>query len=103
MSADGFWWWTPEEIAEINRVAAQTESNFAKLRAQAFEAVIAAHREIRLESVPNTLTSHRRVDSRSLPSNLRRRPRRADVARNFLTELEDAIRRPGRAGPLSKF
>jgi hydroxymethylglutaryl-CoA reductase len=86
MSADGFCWWTPEEIAEINRVAGPSEANFAKLRAQAFEAVTAAHREIHQAGAAQSAAQP------SLSSNQSGRSRRAEVARNFLIELEDAIR-----------
>lgn len=86
MASDGFRWWTPEEIAEINRVVARPDTNFAELRAQAFEAVMAAHRAIHLASVAYPMAQP------LLRSNQQERSRRAEVARNFLAELKDAIR-----------
>lgn len=95
MSSNGFCWWTPEEIAEINRVAAPRDGNFAKLRAQAFEAVMAAHREIHLASAAQS------VAQSSLGSNQQGRSRRAEVARSFLIELKDAIRTTRKKSPRS--
>jgi hypothetical protein len=112
--------WTPEEVAEINRLAAPTNDAFASLRVRAFEAVSWAHRiitsarsyasqpelpldrdaikrevgakrSVGLKATEKSVRAERKARNRQRRAKFADRERDLRLAQNFLKQLKEMI------------